>query len=171
MAKQENEPTMTEVLARMAAIMEEQAKVSKNADARAEEDVVSAKDARKMGRSLGASGVYENRMPPEISAYNPKGDRDNPRPELRCKMIWVGFNLTKEALSLEEIELINQVKPGVYRVNKADGSNIELEVSGRNDTAGRPELLTFHFPCKAGSDRHNHMPMTAYLKEVLAQQG
>src|SRR5262249_28174034 len=122
------------------------------------------------GRSVGASGVYENRLPPEISAYNKLGERDNPRPELRCRMIWVGFNLAKEALTREEIDLLNQVKPADYRVTKANQSTIDFTVTGRQDRAGRPELLTFHFPCKAVEDRHNHMPMTAYLKEVLAQQ-
>lgn len=172
MAKQEAaEPTMAEAMARLAAILEDQQKARQKQDVRAEIEDLNSVEARKAGRSLGATGVYENRLPPEISVYNPKGERDNPRPELRCMMVWVGFKLSNMGLTRDEIELLNQVKPGDYRVTKADGSTIDFTVDGKQDRAGKPELLSFHFPCKAVEDRQNHMSMTSYLKEVLAQQG
>jgi hypothetical protein len=170
MAKQEHEPTMAEVLSRMTAIMEEQAKANQKDAIRAEREDLDTVEARRAGRSLGATGVYENRLPPDISAYNPKGERDNPRPELRCKMIWVGFKLSATGLSREEIELLNQVQPGDYRVTKSDGSTIDFTVTAKMDRKGKLELVSFHFPCKSVEDRHNHMPMRSYLKEVVEQQ-
>jgi len=158
---------MADVLARMTAIMEEQQEQRRKQGLREELEDLSTADARKASRHIGATGVAENNFPPEISNYNKKGERDNPRPELRCKMIWVGINLTKEMLTREEIELVNQVQPGDYRVTKADNSTIEFTVEGKVDRAGKPELLRFHFPCKHVEDRQNHMPMTSYLREVL----
>jgi hypothetical protein len=165
------EPSLADVLARMVAIQEEQAAVHRKADERADREDLTTEEARKSGRSLGATGVYENRMPPEISDYNPLGERDNPRDELRCKMIWVGFKLTKAGLSKDEIALLNEVSnfPGEYRVTKADGSLIDFTVTAKTNRAGQTEAVTFHFPCKAVEDRQNHMPMTAYLREALEQ--
>lgn len=139
-------------------------------DKRAETEDLNTEDARRAGRRVGASGAYENAFPPDFSAFNPKGERDNPRPELRCKMIWVGFKLAKEALTVEEINLLNQAQPGDYRVEKADGRTIPFTIGGKADHAGRLEMLTFHFPCKSTEDRHNHLSMANYLKQVLAQQ-
>jgi hypothetical protein len=155
--------TLTAILAQMATLMAKQGE-------REDVEDLSSAEARKAGRRLGATGAYENAFAPEISAYNPRGERDFPRSELACKMIYVGFKLAKEALTVEEIELLNQMKPGDYRVTKSDGKSIPFVVTAKLDAAGRRELLTFHFPCKSTEDRHNHMPMAAYLREALAQQ-
>jgi hypothetical protein len=164
------EPTMAEVMARIASIMEQQQQDRQKQTLRQELEDLSTVEARKAGRVLGASGSYENNRPPEVSHYNPLGERDNPRAELKCKMVWVGYSMTKEALTREEVNLLNQVEPGDYRVTKADGSTIDFKVDCRKDRAGRPELMTFHFPCKNREEKMNHMGTVSYLKEVLAQQ-
>lgn len=107
--------------------------------------------------------------PPMISALNPLGERDHPRPDLKCKMIWVGHELTKEGLSREEIELLNRMQPGEYRVTKADGLTIPFRVSSRVKDSGALDHLSFHFPCKTPEHRQNHAPMTSYLREVLGE--
>lgn len=108
----------------------------------------------------------ENRFGPEISVFNPLGERDNPRPELKCKMFWLGHKLTKDVLTREEIEALNAMEPGHYRVTKSDNRKISFDVQAREDNGGKLEQLTFHFPCKNTEDRQNHNPMLSYLLEA-----
>mgnify|MGYP001585291533 CR=1 FL=1 len=113
---------------------------------------------------------HENTFnPPMISSLNPLGERDHPRPDLKCKMIWVGFKITKECLTREEIELLNRLVPGDYRVTKADGRSIPFRVDAKYADSGKLEHLSCHFPCKMTEDRQNHGSMTAYLREALGE--
>lgn len=107
--------------------------------------------------------------PPMVSAYNPLGERDFPRPLLKCKMIWVGFKLSEDCCTREEIELLNRVEGGVFRVTKADGKKISLTITPKVAENGKLELLSIHFPCKTSEDRHDHMSMASYLREVLGE--
>jgi hypothetical protein len=113
------------------------------------------------------SRPHENPNSPEISFMNPLGERDHPRPELKCKMFWVGFRLTKDGLTREEIDLLNTIKAGIYRVTKADGKQIPFTVAATQDAGGKLEKMTFHFPCKSVEDRNNHLAMSSYLREAL----
>lgn len=107
--------------------------------------------------------------PPMVSHYNPLGERDHPRPELKCDMYWVGYKLHKEGLTPLEIDLLNKMKPGSYWVTKADLRRIRLNIKAKEDDAGQLEKLTFHFPCKGPEDRQSHAPMTQYLREILGE--
>ena len=117
-----------------------------------------------------ATRPHENLFnPPLVSEANPLGERDHPRPELRCKMYWTGYEIKKESLSCTEIELLNRIKPGVYQVHKADGQRISFTVGEKRSDSGTIEQLTFHFPCKGAEHRQNHNSMTAYLQEALGE--
>ena len=107
--------------------------------------------------------------PPMLSHYNPKGDRDFPRTELKCQMYWVGFKMAKENLRQTEIELMNRLEPGNYRVTKADGRSIPFTVSAKHDESGKLDRLSVYFPCKNTEDRSNHLSMESYLREVLGE--
>mgnify|MGYP001603702920 CR=1 FL=1 len=111
----------------------------------------------------------ENMYYPGISAMNPEGELKHPRAELKCKMTWVGHKLSKEALTHAEIDLLNKVQPGHYRVTKSDGSTIPFDVDAVIDREGRLERMAFRFPCKNTEDRHSHMPMTSYLREAMGE--
>ena len=111
----------------------------------------------------------ENPNFPGISALNPLGERDNPRPELKCKMFWVGFKLTKEGLTKLEIDLLNRLQPGEYRVTKANGRTIPFRVEAKEALNGKLEKMAIHFPCKSQEDRGDHMPMVSYLREALGE--
>ena len=119
--------------------------------------------------SAEAARPRENPQFPGKSALNPLGDHAHPRPELKCRMFWVGYKLSKEGLTHEEIELLNRVQPGEYRVTKSHGRSIPFTVAARLGTDGRLEQMTFHFPCKSTEDRHDHNSMTAYLREILGE--
>src|SRR5262252_11161611 len=52
----------------------------------------------------------ENDPAPMISAFNPKGDRDNPRPKLKCEFsLFEGIPIDGVTDTVEEIELMNQL--------------------------------------------------------------
>lgn len=51
----------------------------------------------------------ENARHPDVSAFNPKGERDFPRAELKRKTFWIGVPLVKDELTAEEIALFNSV--------------------------------------------------------------
>lgn len=117
-----------------------------------------------------AARPHENVFnPPMVSHYNPLGERDHPRPDLHCKMFWVGYELTKDQLTLAEIELLNRIQPGDYRVTKSDGKTIPFKVGQKVSDSGQIEHLTFHFPCKSSEDRQNHASMVSYLREALGE--
>lgn len=107
--------------------------------------------------------------PPLVSSLNPLGERDHPRPELKCKMIWVGYKMAKDTLTRQEIELLNRLQPGDYRVTKADGRTIPFKVTPKYTDNGNLEHLNIHFPCKLAEDRQNHLSMVSYLSEALGE--
>ncbi len=108
--------------------------------------------------------------PPMMSDYNPQGDRDNPKPDLKCKMYWLGYKMTKETMTPEEVSLMNRLEPGNYRVVKSDGRSIPFTVQTKLDEAGKLEKLNVTFPCKNTEDRMNHLSMSAYLRSVLGEK-
>jgi hypothetical protein len=107
--------------------------------------------------------------PPMKSHFNPLGERDHPRDELKCQMFWAGYKMTKDNLRQSEIELLNRIDPGVYRVTKADGRTIPFTVVARTDDTGKLDRMNFHFACKSAEDRSNHLSMESYLKEALGE--
>lgn len=118
----------------------------------------------------------ENIDNPGISVYSyPEGDRLHPKPPLQCKVFWCGYQLNTDTLTPLEVELLNRLKPGEYRVTKADGIGIPFRVSEKHsdklDAQGRPTLeeLSVWFPCK-GDARQNHLSMTSYLQQALGDK-
>lgn len=108
----------------------------------------------------------ENDPAPMISAFNPLGDRDHPRPALKCKMDWVGYPCERDSLSVEEIELLNAMEPGEYTFHRTDGTAERLTVTPLTSPTGKLERLSFYFPCR-GDNRHNLPGLAPLLREVL----
>lgn len=65
---------------------------------------------------------------PAISPLNPLGEREHPRPEIDGEVFFVGWRMDAKAHTLEEIELINQVKPGVFYVKGMTGDQVRVDV-------------------------------------------
>jgi hypothetical protein len=113
---------------------------------------------------------HENHFnPPMKSHYNPDGDRDFPRPDLKCQIVCTGVRLHKDCLTRTEIDLFNRLEPGVYRVTKADGRSIPFTVTEKVDEGGKRERLNISYPCKSNEERSNHLSLTSYLQEVLGE--
>lgn len=74
----------------------------------------------------------ENAEHPGISVYShPEGERDRPKDKLKCKMFIGGGPLEEGTLTPKEIEALNRMTPGHYRIRKSDDSETVLEVRGQ----------------------------------------
>ena len=118
----------------------------------------------------------ENIDHPGIGVYSyPEGDLAHPKEPLKCRMIWCGYDLRTDTLKPGEVDLLNRLQPGEFRVTKADGTGIPFRVSAKLsdklDGQGRPtyEELSVWFPCK-GDARQNHMSMSSYLRQALGDK-
>lgn len=112
----------------------------------------------------------ENKQAPGISVYSyPEGDLLRPKAPLKCKMFWVGYELNVETLTPGEVDLLNRIEPGEYRVMKTDGTPIPFKVSAKHNDRFQLEELNIWFPCK-GEHKHNHNSMTAYLQQALGDR-
>ncbi len=165
MKKQVEEPSVNDALAVMTQILQE---MRSNKNATPDSLDTLAKGIEQLVNSEKGK-TRENMFHPDFSTLNPLGEKDHPRDELRFPMTWVGHKLKKEGLSREEITLLNTIKPGTYRVTKADGSRIKFDVVAKEDVHGGIERISIHFPCKSVEDRHNHASMSSYLREALGE--
>jgi hypothetical protein len=98
---------------------------------------------------------------PGISAFNPLGEKNHPRPELVGKVFWLGYLLNKNELTKAEIDYVNQLQPGLYHDGHWTVMNLRPGVSNTQ------ELLVL-FPCKDPDARAN-LPrsMTEMLREMV----
>lgn len=164
-------PTMAIVLAQIAAIME-RLSTPKETDT----DRDAAYRQIELIERLITKTHPENVDHPGKSVYSyPEGDVARPKPEMKCRFYWVGYELHPETLRPEEIELLNRLTPGEYRVTKADGVDIPFRVtakaSDKLDDKGKPtiEELSVWFPCK-GDQRQNHLSMISYIQQALGDK-
>lgn len=162
-AKNVAEPSTTELMAMMVSLLRE-IKESNSADAK-DKAISQAEILEKILNKT----IPENVAPPLISHYNPEGERDAPREPLKCQMLWVGYDLKTDTLTKDEIALLNRLQPGAFRVTKADGTVMPFTVTAKHNDRLELERLEVSFPC-TGEHRHNHAPMTSYLRQALGER-
>lgn len=118
-----------------------------------------------------ANGPRDNPMgSPMVSVYNPKGDRDHPREDLRCPMTFVGYDVERDALKPHELTLLNLIEPGRYRVKKTDGSYAVMAVIPEYDTASQSLIkmsITIPVKDKSGMARQNWPSMGELLAQAM----
>jgi hypothetical protein len=81
----------------------------------------------------------ENARHPDVSAFNPEGERDHPRPQLKRKTFWIGVPLQRDELTKDEIDLFNRIDHPMEARNgtwKAElrNSGTELHITFPNAT-------------------------------------
>ena len=109
----------------------------------------------------------ENKQSPGISVFSyPEGDLAKPKPPLRCKTIWAGQEITGDVETPLELDLLNRLQPGEYRVTKANGVKIQFIVTPKHDQNGLLEEMNIWFPCK-GEHKSDHLSMVSYCQQVL----
>ena len=167
------DPTIAAVLAQMGQLIAQLAQ-AKASDSSVEQNA--AYRQIELIEKLITKTQPENIHHPGISAFSyPEGDQAHPKPDLQCKIFWVGYDLRPETLTPQEIDLLNRLTPGEYRVTKSDGTNIPFRVTARHsdklNAKGVPalEALEVWFACK-GEYKQNHMSMVSYLQQVLGDR-
>lgn len=82
----------------------------------------------------------ENPESPGISVFSyPEGELARPKPELKCPMFIGGAPFERSTLTPKEIEALNKMEPGHYRVLRADQDENDpnrtvVEVRGRRNS-------------------------------------
>jgi hypothetical protein len=112
----------------------------------------------------------ENDTHPDFSVFNPRGERDHPRPQLVCEMFLGPYPLERQTLTVKECELLNQLEPGLYDITKADGSIVPFHVIPRLRVDGKTiERITIAFPCADDDQKQNFPSFASMLREVVDQ--
>lgn len=156
------EPTMAAVMLQFAEILKE-LKTANTDEARSQ-----ALSQADILQQILIKTKPENTSAPMAGVFNPRGERDFPKPPLQCQMFWVGFDLKVEQHTPEEVDLLNKLGPLTCMVTKADGSRIPFTVTAVRGGDLKIERLEIWFPCK-GEARHNHGSMVSYLKQALGE--
>ena len=121
-------------------------------------------------RALKKQMSPQNDTCPQISPFNPLGDRNHPRPRLKCAFFLGPYPLEPETLSVKELTLMNKLEPGQYEVTKADGQMVIFIVIPRYHMDGRTlDKITIGFPCADSEQRQNYPPFGQMLREVVDQ--
>lgn len=117
----------------------------RNADLQERQLVVQEAAAGVQAAQLKQTAPKSNAAGPKISAFNLRGEKDFPMPALKCEVVApFASTPTLHAYTREEVELLNQIEPGVYEVELADQSVATLNVVGtKNSQSGALERLEF----------------------------
>ena len=112
---------------------------------------------------------WDERTYPEKSVFNPLGEKDHPRPEIHGEVYWAGAMLRKEALTLEEIELVNQLVPGDFWFTGNDDSRMLLRVVNLEPAGSSQRRLNILLPGLVDPNvRSNYPSMKRILSDALA---
>ena len=102
--------------------------------------------------------IPENKFPPMISAFNPRGDKDFPRPQLKCEM-FIPWPVQNEACTREEIELLNLLQPGEFYITRTDRSKVKMVVRiEKKLDSEEPSRLFVNHETAFNNDNHRTMP-------------
>jgi hypothetical protein len=102
----------------------------------------------------------KERNGPNVSVFNPKGEREHPRTRIQGDIFWLGTKLHEEELTEAEILLINRLRPGLYHGG-------QWKVTDQAQGTGARNLLVW-FPNEETDDRANLPPtMVAMLEEMV----
>jgi hypothetical protein len=142
---------------------------------------VSAIEATKEPKRNREDHEYER-----ISAYNPLGDRDNPRPALECETFRAIIDeedpsrppaayteLPADMMTREEIEAVNFMQPQSTTIEMNDGSRVPFIVYVKRENGqagGKPVRKLLALPKKCyGKDLRNMVPNVKHIRRQLEQ--
>jgi hypothetical protein len=103
--------------------------------------------------------MKENKRHPDVSAYNPLGERDHPRPQLRRPVYFLGAQFEQQTLTLQEIETLNQIETSM---ESADG--LSKATILRTQAGG--EILYISVPFKDFDDLRG-LKLMGVLRDIL----
>lgn len=124
-----------------------------------------------LAKAFAATQKKENTQAPMVSVYNPRGETDHPKPALRAKTLQNGIELDHDTLTWEEIEALNALPAGEFRVTKANGNKVTFTVRLVRGMDGTTvERVEIHYPSK-DEHRYDHRGLWDYSLEVIEAAG
>lgn len=123
----------------------------------------------------------ENINGPEISDLNPFGDRDNPRPGLKCdwfygmidektkKAMNSGVEMDPKSLSVWEQMALNVLEPMQGQVERLDGASMPVTVAATLDDFGKVRLMTLAFPANVVGKKGENRNMVPAITDLVFQ--
>ena len=176
-------PPVDDMLARLTAAMEVIAGQSNRTDSqdRAFDRLAAAFDrmagaqlegADRVARATRIANRPSNEVPPGISVFNLRGDKDFPKPTLKCRFL-LPWEVEKDGSSCtrEEVELLNLLIPGEYAIRRNDDTRVKLTVRAtyKLDSDVIDTILVNH-DTAFNNDYHALMPpMSNFLRQMLKQ--
>lgn len=150
--------TDSRVLERLVAVMEKVAMGQQTANTAAADAIRKSQDP-------------SNMFVPNVSVFNPRGERDHPRPKLKCRM-FLPWEAEVESLTREEIELLNLLEPGEFYIRRNDESRILIEIKANvNPNTGAFDRLLMNSETGFNNDYHWLIPpMRNMLRQILNQR-
>lgn len=120
----------------------------------------------------------ENEVHPGVSAYNPRGDVKFPRPRPDQIYMLAKYPICDpgnyDTTTYTELELLAQLKGGLFMVTKADASTVQVMVKQELDAAGKPYRTTLFADGKGlkdDEDKNNWPPLIQILTEIVTGDG
>lgn len=103
----------------------------------------------------------ENKFFPAISDFNLRGEKDFPRPQLRCEYFlpWPVKPSASEELTREEVELLNLMVQGEHMVIRADRTRVKVicRIHTKLDS-DEPSRVVLNHETAFNNDYHRLMP-------------
>jgi hypothetical protein len=111
-----------------------------------------------------------NEVVPQRSVLNLQGERDFPKPKLKCVMM-IPWLVDQDSVTREEVQLLNLLQPGEYVVSKMDGTKVKVSVRidyGLDEIT--PSRLLMNNETAFNNDNQRWVPPLAMmLRQMLGQ--
>ncbi len=157
-----NEPTMAQVMARLAELQAASLLVQRG--------------------QLKQTAPKSNTRGPGTSPFNPRGEKDFPMPALNCTHL-MPFEQkpNMHGRDREDVELINMITPGEYTIEMNDGSTRKILLNGRtNRVTGRFDQIQWSgemdpdsnhpTPLFTGHNKQEFPSLKVILRQMLGQR-
>ena len=141
------------------------------------------RDALGNAAAMARTPIPENAVDPGHSVYShPDGDQAHPRTTLKCDTFLgiydddgvakPAFEIFEDTCTEDERVLINELKPGVYRIERNDGITALWRVVQKSDDNGQPTRLIVAVPQQwLSPEQFQQMPgQLNFLKQLVAAQ-
>jgi hypothetical protein len=84
----------------------------------------------------------ENKQHPGVSVFShPEGELKRPKAKLKCRMFLGGAPIENSTIDPQEVESLNKITPGFYRVEATNGATSIVEVRGQMNSNREVERM------------------------------
>jgi hypothetical protein len=130
------------------------------------------KGSEQIAAEMRRSQRPSNEIVPMRSVFNQRGVLldDNHKPPLKCIM-FIPWMAEWDSLTREEVELLNLLEPGEYRVTQNDGEEYRITIKAEFNLDGKTmsRLLMNHPTAFTQENFRKQAPLRMMLREIIEQ--